>query len=126
MHQDLERLETFIKLLPKQPIAVFEFRHKSWFHEDTYHLLEAYHAAFCVHDLHGQVTPKIVTGKVVYVRFHGTTGRYAGSYTRVQLRDWAAWLKQYVQQVHSIYIYFNNDTEGHAVKNAETLKEALS
>jgi uncharacterized protein YecE (DUF72 family) len=126
MHQDLGRLESFIKLLPKQPTAMFEFRHKSWFDENTYRLLEAYHAGFCVHDLHGQVIPKIVTGKAVYVRFHGTTGRYAGSYTRVQLRDWAAWLKQYIKQVCSIYIYFNNDTEGHAVKNARALKEALS
>ena len=67
----------------------------------------------------------MVTGKVVYVRFHGTTGRYAGSYTKAMLREWAGWMKGYAERVKCIYAYFNNDVEGYAVRNAMMLKELL-
>ena len=39
LHKDLGRLESFIKLLPKQRPSVFEFRHESWYCEDTFELL---------------------------------------------------------------------------------------
>ena len=122
LHKDLERLETFIRLLPKKPPAIFEFRHQSWYGDDTFELLNKLGIGFCVHDLSGNESPRFVTGGVVYVRFHGTTGRYAGDYPESQLQDWAKWLKDQAQRVRAIYAYFNNDAHGHAVKNAKTLR----
>jgi uncharacterized protein YecE (DUF72 family) len=125
MHKDTERLREFLKLLPKGLKAIFEFRHKSWFSEETYKLLSEYNVGFCVHDLWQKGTPKIVTGDKVYVRFHGTMGRYSGSYSKTQMRDWAKWLKEQKKKVRSIYVYFNNDVGGHAINNAKQLKEQL-
>ena len=125
LHKDLDVLGGFVRLLPKNRIAVFEFRDKSWYSEDTYKLLDRSRAGFCVHDMPGKQTPRVITSDIIYVRFHGPTGRYAGSYTKSALRDWAQWLKEQTEKVHSIYVYFNNDFSAYAVKNAKQLKEQL-
>lgn len=123
LHKDLARLELFIELLPKSNFAVFEFRHESWYCEDTYKLLDKFNVGFCIHDLSGLESPRVVTGDIIYVRFHGTTGRYSGCYSKPMLGNWAKWLKDHAKDVHSIYVYFNNDACAYAVSNAKTLKK---
>lgn len=125
MHKNLELLNGFIKLLPKEPRAVFEFRHPSWYEQDTFDLLNTRGVAFCVHDMAGKESPRVVTGDVVYVRFHGPSGRYAGNYTDAMLGEWADWLKDQARSARAIYAYFNNDIDGHAIGNAGTLREAM-
>ncbi len=125
LHKDLPLLEAFIRLLPKKPPAIFEFRHQSWYGDDTFGLLNKLGVGFCVHDLSGNESPRVVTGDIVYARFHGTSGRYAGDYSESQLREWAEWLKDQAQKARAIYAYFNNDARGHAVKNAKQLIEQL-
>jgi uncharacterized protein YecE (DUF72 family) len=126
LHKNLELLGEFITLLPRQSIAVFEFRHASWYEQDTLDLLDKHGAGFCTHDLEGKASPRAVTGDVVYVRFHGTTGRYAGSYTDEMLQHWADWLKAESRTARAIHAYFNNDVQGHAVANAMTLKRLVN
>jgi uncharacterized protein YecE (DUF72 family) len=123
LQKNFDLLEAFIKLLPRRKTAVFEFRHKSWYSEDTYNLLDKSGAGFCIHDMPGKESPRIVTGEVIYIRFHGTTDRYSGSYPKSQLQNWANWLKNHSKKVRAIYIYFNNDAQGHAIKNAKQLRE---
>jgi len=125
LQKDLGLLEAFIKLLPKRKTAVFEFRHKSWYSDDTFNLLNKSGVSFCIHDMPGKESPRIVTGEVIYVRFHGTTGRYSGSYPKSQLQNWSKWLKDQAKKVSAIYAYFNNDAHGHAIKNAKQLKEHM-
>jgi uncharacterized protein YecE (DUF72 family) len=67
-----------------------------------------------------------VTGRLVYVRFHGPTARaYAGRYTRTRLKRWAERIDAYRRAGHDVYIYFNNDVGGHAVANARQLLALL-
>jgi uncharacterized protein YecE (DUF72 family) len=122
LHKDIARLEAFIGLLPKKPPAVFEFRHESWYSNDTFDLLNKLGVGFCIHDMPGNESPRVVTSDIVYLRFHGTSGRYAGSYPKSQLHDWAEWIKDHAQNARAIYAYFNNDAHGHAIKNAKTLR----
>ena len=122
-HKDLDRLGTFIKFLPKDRTAVFEFRHESWFSEDTYKLLSKFNAAFCIHDLVGVPTPRVITGDIIYIRFHGPTGKYQGNYSKPALKKWANWIKDNCPKARSVYAYFNNDIHAYAVRNARTLKE---
>ncbi len=124
-HKDLDRLRAFLRVLPKDLIAVFEFRHESWFSDDTYTLLNEFNAGFCIHDLSGMNVPRIVTGDVIYLRFHGTTDRYSGCYSKTTLRNWSKWIKDRAKDVRGIYVYFNNDIYAYAVYNAKTLKEQL-
>jgi len=123
LHKNLELLASFIKLLPKKRTAVFEFRHDSWYSEDTYDLLKKSNVAFCIHDMPGKQSPRIVTADVIYLRFHGTTGRYAGNYPKPALKKWADWTKENLKGIRAVYAYFNNDIEGHAISNAKTLKD---
>ncbi|UCF43828.1 MAG: DUF72 domain-containing protein [Planctomycetota bacterium] len=124
-HKDLDRLRTFLEALPRERLAIFEFRHKSWFSEDTYELLDKFKAGFCIHDMPGMKVPRVVTGGVIYLRFHGTTGRYSGNYAKAALKKWADWVKEHTREARSIYAYFNNDFGGYAVVNAKLLKELL-
>jgi uncharacterized protein YecE (DUF72 family) len=121
MHKDLNRLNSFLKLLPKKPTSVFEFRHKSWFSQGCYELLKDFNAAFCIHDL--MDVPRIITSDVLYLRFHGTTGRYQGNYSKPALRRWANWVKDNMTDKKAFFAYFNNDYNAYAVNNAKTLRE---
>ncbi len=125
LHKNLGRLDAFLASLPKRDHAVFEFRHASWYDQETFDLLNRRGVALCVHDMGDKAPPRIVTGRVAYVRFHGINGRYGGNYPDHVLQDWAGWLKSQVGTVRAVYAYFNNDAEGHALENARTLKRMM-
>ncbi|OHB62695.1 MAG: hypothetical protein A2Y76_04140 [Planctomycetes bacterium RBG_13_60_9] len=125
LHKNLERLDEFIGALPKRELAVFEFRHSSWYEQDTFDLLNRWGVALCVHDMGDRAPPRIMTGRMVYVRFHGTSAHYAGNYPDSLLHDWANWMKSQMSTARVIYAYFNNDISGHAVNNARTLKQIM-
>ncbi len=124
-HKDIEKLDAFIECLPMRHHAVFEFRHRSWYAQDTFDLLARRGVAFCVHDMSESASPRVITGEMAYIRFHGTSGRYAGGYTEGMLAEWADWIREQGKHVAAVYAYFNNDVEGHAIKNARTLKGML-
>lgn len=125
-HLNLERLRAFLETLPAAGRHVFEFRDPSWFDERVYDLLAEYGAAFCIHDMAGQPSPKVVTADLVYVRFHGPDGQYQGSYDKQALAGWAGAFSTWRRQGKEIYCYFNNDEEGHAPENASTLLNMLT
>ena len=125
MHKDPERLRAFLKLLPRRQIVVFEFRHESWYADETYELLNKFGAGFCVHDMPGTPSPRVVTGNIIYLRFHGTTGRYRGNYRAVALEKWVQWVEQNITGMRAVFAYFNNDYNAYAVNNAKMLREQL-
>lgn len=125
-HKDLGRINSFVKLLPRDIKPVFEFRHESWFGDDTYELLNKLNAGFCTHDMPGRVTPRIITSDIIYLRFHGSTGRYQGKYTKAQMSDWAEWIEKNLKNIKAVYAYFNNDYNAYAVYNAKQLKAKLN
>jgi uncharacterized protein YecE (DUF72 family) len=124
LHKDTKLLADFISLLPAKRVSVFEFRHNSWYCDEVYELLDKYGAGFCTHDMPGKVSPKIVTGKLLYLRLHGATGRYSGNYPDKILRDWAKWIEDCAAG-RPAYAYFNNDYNAYAVNNAKQLREML-
>lgn len=67
------------------------------------------------------------TAPFVYTRFHGPDEHhlYAGSYSDDQLKWWAERLSGWQAQGREVWAYFNNDGEGHALRNADTLKQML-
>lgn len=123
--KNLNRLEDFLKLLPKRKITAIEFRNDSWYTQATYDLLNDYNVGFCTHDLPGLESPRIVTGPLIYLRFHGTESHYAGNYSQSALKNYANWIKENLKAVKGVYIYFNNDYNAFAVKNARELRDIL-
>ncbi len=122
---NLERLEAFLELVPKDLVNVFEFREKSWYDDRVFALLERYGASFCAHDMPGSDSPDLAVGPVAYVRFHGGEGKYWGRYSEERLLRWTDWMIAEVRAGRAVWAYFNNDAEAHAVEDALTLKAML-
>jgi len=126
LHLDLARLEAFLTLLPADLTHVFEFRHASWYVDDTLALLDRFGAGVVAHDFPGLVSPRWACGAAAYVRFHGATGKYRGRYKDEALADWAAWLADRARSGQPAWAFFNNDTETAAIFDALRLRAALT
>lgn len=126
MKKDLMKLESFLKLLPKRKRFVFEFRNPEWFDEEVYALLRKYKASFCVYSMPGHECPKVITSSLVYIRMHGGSIIYGSNYSDKELKKLAQQIRGYLKKKLEVYVYFNNDASGYAVKNALRLKELLS
>ncbi|GAI06030.1 unnamed protein product [marine sediment metagenome] len=69
--------------------------------------------------------PPVATADFAYVRFHGSSGLYSSCYSDEELADWARKIANLAANLKAVYIFFNNDIEGFAVRNAETLRSYL-
>jgi uncharacterized protein YecE (DUF72 family) len=125
LQKNLARLTEFLDALPKRRSVkhAIEFRHPSWYDDDVFAALTRRDVALCLHDMHGSSTPRQTMASFIYVRFHGTSGRYGGAYAPDQLEDWAAWL---LEQRKPAFVYFNNDVGGHAPRDARTLLQHVA
>ncbi len=126
--RDDARLEYFLGLLPAWVRTAVEFRHPSWLDDEVFARLEHHEVAYCV--MSGADLPCVLraTAPFVYVRLHGPDHDhlYAGSYSDADLRWWAARLREWDAAGRAVFAYFNNDGEGHAVRNAITLRDLLA
>lgn len=125
--RDDARLEHFLARLPSRMRVAVEFRHPSWHDDAVLHLLERHQVASCV--MSGARLPCVLraTAPFVYVRLHGPDHDhlYAGSYTDDDLRWWADRIRDWEGSGRDVYAYFNNDGDGNAVRNADTLRALL-
>ena len=122
---NLERLEAFLKALPKKYRHTVEFRDLSWYDQRVYDLLSKYKVSLCLHDMEGSETVREAIGPFVYVRFHHGTKKYGGRYTDERLDDWAEWLAARHEDGLDVFGYFNNDTGGHAPRDAVRLRQRI-
>ena len=122
---NLARLEQFLRALPKRRRYAFEFRNETWNVRPVYDLLTRFNAAYCIYHLAGFQSPLELTTDFAYVRLHGPGGKYQGSYDDAALREWARRLATWRERLKAVYVYFDNDQSGYAVKNALRLTEIL-
>jgi uncharacterized protein YecE (DUF72 family) len=131
MKLDFGRLEAFLAILPKTLRGigaldhVFEFRDPSWYVAEVIDLIAAHGASICLHDKLGSEYDGDAAGPLTYVRFHGTSGQYHGSYDRRQLRPWARRLVADSRRGQRVFAYFNNDPEAVATFNARELRTMI-
>ncbi len=128
MQRDDARLAHFLDLIPDWIRIAVEMRHRSWDHPAVYDLLERHGAAYVV--ISGPHLPCVLraTADFVYVRMHGpdTDTMYAGSYSADDLRWWAERIREWQAQDRRVLVYFNNDGQGNAVRNALELRALLA
>jgi uncharacterized protein YecE (DUF72 family) len=125
--RDDARLDEFLARLPATMRVAVEFRHPSWHDESVYSLLERRGAAYVVMSGAGLPCVLRATTGFVYVRMHGPSREhlYAGSYSDADLDWWADRVREWKAQDRDVFVYFNNDGEGHAVRNADGLRRRL-
>jgi uncharacterized protein YecE (DUF72 family) len=121
-----DRLANFIQLLPKDLRYTFEFRDQSWWNTEIYNILNEYNIAFCIYELAGTLAPKQVTADFVYIRLHGPGDKYQGSYDQDILAGWMGAFSSWVKQGKEIFCYFDNDENGYAAQNAQSLQSMIN
>ena len=113
-------LERILKTLDNSFVNVIEFRHASWWRKDVIDALKNNNVTFCSISYPGLPDGVYKTAPTVYYRFHGVPKLYLSSYRDEQLKQIANDIKR-KRQVQDVYIYFNNDIEVAAVRNARSL-----
>jgi uncharacterized protein YecE (DUF72 family) len=103
-----------------------EFRHRSWYQDNVYKLLQQYGMSTVIHDMPASATPlTAIADDVVYLRFHGPEGGYRGNYTDAFLYEYAQYIKEWQQEDKTVYAYFNN-TMGNALNNLQLLNKYVN
>ncbi len=117
-------LKTVLQQLDPRRRNVIEFRHKSWWNEDVFAAFRAAGAIFC--SCSGPRLPDglVKTADDIYVRFHGIKQWYRHDYSDEELAIWAERIRK--SRAKNVWVYFNNDRDGYAIKNAKVLVELLS
>jgi uncharacterized protein YecE (DUF72 family) len=119
--KDKGRLDAFLPMLPRRYRYAFEFRDRSWYGDDVLDLLHRHDAALCLSDHADAPAPWEVTARHVYVRGHGPTGRYQGSYPTRTLRRWSKAIATWRAQRRKVFVYFDNDQKAAAPDDAQRL-----
>src|SRR5262249_50903640 len=96
-----------------------EFRHQSWWTDDTRLLLARHDAALCWADRLGHpVTPLWRTADWGYLRFHDGAAQPWRRYGQRALPSWAQRAAEAWPDGQDVFAYFNNDQHGAAVHDA--------
>jgi uncharacterized protein YecE (DUF72 family) len=125
-----QRLEQFIAQLPHAHQAAFEFRDLSWFQTETLATLgQILNAAGCALVIAiGGLCPTPLDapeiGPFRYLRFHH--GAHGIGLSDDELAFWAKRLSADAAEGRQAYVYFNNDAEGYAIRDALKLRELLA
>lgn len=103
-----------------------EVRHRSWITDNFFELLTQYRIAFVIADS-GKRFPyyETVTADSVYLRFHGPEKLYASDYDESDLHQYAEKIINWLKADHEVWVFFNNDFNGFAVKNALKLNKLV-
>jgi uncharacterized protein YecE (DUF72 family) len=119
---DAKLLEDFLALLPRSLRAAFEFRHASWFSDETYSLLKDRGAALCVAETEERTTPDVATAGFCYYRFRKP------NYPPDERRAMMEKIAEHLARKRDVFAYFKHEEtpEGamYAVELLRGLQEA--
>jgi uncharacterized protein YecE (DUF72 family) len=121
---DLPRLSDFLALVQPDRLWVLEFRHPSWHAREVYQMLSQHAVALCIPVGGGLQPDRITTAAFTYLRMHRGQ-ESGGGFTPGELRSWAAQVRALSQAGKQVYVYFNNDWQGYAVRDAAKLQDLL-
>jgi uncharacterized protein YecE (DUF72 family) len=110
--KDVERLRAFFPLIPEDIPAAFEFRHDSWFDEETYAALRERGFALCQADTDEQPL------EALYLRLRRE------DYTPGHFRTWAERIRE--QAWTDAFIFFKHEDGGTGPRWAGELRELMA
>jgi uncharacterized protein YecE (DUF72 family) len=124
IHYGEPELKRIVENLDPSFVNVVEFRHESWWRPKVRQVLQEAGIVFC--GISYPTLPDTVekTAPSMYYRFHGVPKLYLSSYSNKVLTHVAEEIKRR-KGVEEVYIYFNNDIDVAAVRNARTLQKIV-
>ncbi len=129
LHRDVDRLEAFLSALPGSHRHAVEFRHRSWYAGEVEQALRSHGVAWVWLSDRQMPDAHPVTADFVYLRLHGLAEdegqRYRHDYSSDELEPWAECLRSAGADGLDAWVYFNNDHQANAPRNAEALIELL-
>lgn len=112
--KDLGSLRDFLQQYKGTNQLAVEFRHQSWFSEDTLQLLAEHQASLAVVESDEGAALRRVTAPFVYMRLRKS------SYPQEEIREWAGWIRSLQQDV---FVYLKHEDQAPAL--ARQLVDAL-
>jgi uncharacterized protein YecE (DUF72 family) len=109
--KDVERLDGFLKLIPKRTQVGFEFRHESWFDADVYACLKKHSCVLCTAD-----ADELPHSDLVSTAKWGMVRLRREKYSKKQLADWVKKIK--AQDWSQVYLFFKHEDTGTGPKFA--------
>jgi uncharacterized protein YecE (DUF72 family) len=124
---NLQTIDEFLKYAGHASSHLaLEFRDRSCFGLEMLGLLRSHHAALVISQSSKYPLPEsVATSDFGYFRFHGPREMFASSYSDADLERWANKMTAFLSAGHDVYAYFNNDSGGHAPRNAQVLIRKL-
>jgi uncharacterized protein YecE (DUF72 family) len=101
-----------------------EARHPSWTEKRALGLLERLRIGWVIADSGTRfASADAVTARHIYLRFHGPDGSYATGYPKKFLAFNVARCARWRDAGYSVWVFFNNDLNGHAIRDALAFKK---
>lgn len=119
LRSDTVLLKEFLATIPKGIQSTFEFRHSSWFNDETYAALKTGKAALCIADTEELTTPIEATADFGYFRLRNT------SYKKGDIARWAEVIGGQQQKWNTTYVYFKHEETGTGPEFARQLLDEL-
>ena len=105
MKKDSGRLKSFLESLPSDTRVAFEFRHETWFDDETFDLLREKDCALVVSDTDEKPLSEIIsTAAWGYLRLRRT------AYNENDLADWMKRVED--QKWKDAFVFFKHEDEG--------------
>ena len=115
---DSALLQNFLGELPRSFPAALEFRHESWFVEDTYKLLRDGNVALCEAESETLETPQVETAAFAYLRLRKE------EYSKAEMAELTKRIEGLLEKGDA-YVYFKHEETPEGALNAERLLQAL-
>jgi len=116
LKKDLDRLDTFLELLPDGFRAAFEFRNASWFDDEVYASLRTHGQSLVIADSGKEELLEVAaTAPFAYVRLRKE------DYSDDDLHDWMKRLRGL--PVDDLYVFFKHEDAGAGPRMAERFLE---
>jgi len=106
LKKDLALLDAFLDTFPPRVCAAFEFRHASWFDDETYERLRARNLALCLADSERLSTPVVATADYGYFRLRDE------GYTPDDIARWGDVMGERASAWREVFVYFKHEEEG--------------
>jgi len=113
LKKDLPLLADFLAVLPGASRSAFEFRHESWFDDETFEALRSARAALCWAEDEKLATPPRSTASWGYLRLRRP------DYGEAEIAAWADRIR--AEPWSEAYVFFKHEEEGTGPRLAEAM-----